>query len=173
MVGGSSSPRKYLALSFAPAFVGGLHFGHGFVGLAVVVGGVPEQESDAAFCFGGFYLNLDVFRRVSLGAPVEGLEPGADYYAGGEVSVGVGDEFEAVHGLADEVGGLVAGVGDVVHAEEVAGVDHGAEDVAVVGHADDVLSGVGEVDLALPGHHAEDVEGEQDAGGVEFGVGLL
>ena len=33
----------------------------------------------------------------------------------------MGDEFEAVHGFADEVGGLVAGVGDVVHAEEVAG----------------------------------------------------
>ena len=70
----------------------------------------------------------------------------------------MGDEFEAVHGFADEVGGLVAGVRDVVHAEEVAGVDHGAEHVAVVGHADDVLSGVGEVDLALPGHDAEDVE---------------
>ena len=81
--------------------------------------------------------------------------------------------FEAVHGFADEVGGLVAGVRDVVHAEEVAGIDHGAEHVAVVGHADDVLSGVGEVDLALPGHDSEDVEAEQDAGGVEFGVGLF
>ena len=30
-----------------------------------------------------------------------------------------------------------------------------------------------EVDLTLPGHHAEDVEREQDAGGMEFGVGLL
>ena len=84
-----------------------------------------------------------------------------------------GDEFEAVHGLADEVGGFVAGVGDVVHAEEVRWVDHGAEDVAVVGHADDVLSGVGKVDLALPGHHAEDVEAQQDARGVEFGVGFF
>ena len=84
-----------------------------------------------------------------------------------------GDEFEAVHGFADEVGGLVAGAGDVVHAEEVRGIDHGAEHVAVVGHADDVLSGMGEVDLALPGHHAEDVEREQDAGGMEFGVGLF
>ncbi len=99
---------------------------------------------------------------------MEGLQPGADDHA-----TAFGDEFEAVHGLADEVGGLVAGVGDVVHAEEVRGVDHGAEDVAVVGHADDVLSGMGEVDGALPGHHAEDVEGEQDAGGMELGVGLL
>ena len=153
--------------------VGGLHFGHGFVGLAVVVGGVPEQEADAAFFFGGFYLNLDVFGRVGFGAPVEGLQPGADNYAAGEVSVGMGDLFEAGHGFADEVGGLVAGVGDVVHAEEVAGIDHGAEDVAVVGHADDVLSGVGEVDGALPGHDSEDVEAEEHAGRVEFGVGFF
>jgi len=40
-------------------------------------------------------------------------------------------------------------------------------------HADDVLSGMGEIDGALPGHYAEDVEREQDAGGMQFGVGLL
>ena len=71
------------------------------------------------------------------------------------------------------MGGFVAGAGDAVHAEEVRGIDHGAEHVAVVGHADDVLPGVGEVNLALPGHHAEDVEREQDAGGMELGIGFF
>ena len=55
-----------------------LHFGHGGEGLRVVVGGVPEQESDATFGLGGFDLHLDVFGRVGLGAPVEGLQPRAD-----------------------------------------------------------------------------------------------
>src|SRR5207247_4378675 len=104
-------------------------------------------------------LHLDVFGRVSLGAPVEGLQPGADHH-----STAFGYEFEAVHGFADEVLGGVAGVGDVIHAEEVGGVDHRAQHVAVVGHADDVLSGVGEVDLAVPRHDARDVEGEAGAG---------
>ena len=53
------------------------------------------------------------------------------------------------------------------------GIDHGAEHVAVAGHAHDVLSGVGEIDLALPGHDAEDVEAEQHARGMEFGIGLF
>ncbi len=69
--------------------------------------------------------------------------------------------------------GGVAGVGDVIHAEEVRRVDHGREHVAIFRHADDVLAGVGEIDGALPGHYSEDVEGEQDSGGVEFGVGFL
>src|SRR5580693_1927306 len=76
----------------------GFHFGHGFIGLAVVVGGVPEEESDAAFGAGGFYLNLDVFGRVGFGAPAEGLQPRADDHAAREVSIGMGDEFEAGHG---------------------------------------------------------------------------
>src|SRR5208282_3371091 len=123
------------------------------VGLAVVVGGVPEQEAYAAFFSGGGYLNFYVFGRIGFGAPAEGLQPGADDHAATFC-----DELEALHGFADEMLGGVAGVLDVIHAEEVRGVDHGREHVAVFGHAYDVLSGVREIDGASPGHYAEDVE---------------
>ena len=69
-------------MSLASFCVCGFHFGHGFVGLAVVVGARSRrEESDAAFFLGGFYLDLYVFGRVGFGAPVEGLQPGADDYA--------------------------------------------------------------------------------------------
>src|SRR4051794_4466597 len=74
------------------------HLWHGSVGLAVVVGGIPEQESDAALVLGGYHLRFDVLRRVSPGSPAEGLEPGTDHYA-----AALGDLFEADHRLPDEV----------------------------------------------------------------------
>src|ERR1700691_370582 len=133
----------------------GFHFGHGGVRFAVIVGGVPEQEADAAFFFGRGYLHFDVLGRIGLGAPAEGLQPRADCY-----STACCDQREALHGFADEVLGGVARVGDVIHAEEVRGIDHGREYVAVFRHADDILSGMREIDGALPGHHAEDIERE-------------
>src|SRR5579871_5154361 len=58
--------------------IGIMHFGHGYEGLRVVVGGVPEQEANPAFLFRRRHLHLDVLRRISFGAPVEGLQPGPD-----------------------------------------------------------------------------------------------
>jgi len=42
--------------------IGGPHFWHRHEGLRVIVGGVPEQESDAASLPGGFDLNFYVVR---------------------------------------------------------------------------------------------------------------
>ena len=99
---------------------------------------------------------------------MEGLQPGTDHD-----SAALGDQLEAVHGFADEVRGLVPGMRDVVHAEEVRRIDHGREHVAVAGHLHDVLPGMREVDGTLPCHHAKDIEREQDAGGVKFAVGFF
>src|SRR4029077_13172040 len=57
------------------------HFGHGGVRLAVIICGIPEQESDPALVLRGDHLDLDIFRRVSLGSPAEGLQPGPDDHA--------------------------------------------------------------------------------------------
>ena len=62
----------------------------------------------------------DVFRRVSLGAPVEGLEPGTQHHAGTGR-----DFFKPVHGNADEMLRSVARGRVAIHAKEVRGVDHG------------------------------------------------
>src|SRR5208283_6055674 len=113
-----------------------------------------------------FNLNFNILRRVSLGAPGKGLQPGANYYA-----AVFRYELEAVHRLADEMFGRVAGMRDPVHAEEVRGIDHGREHVTVPGHGYNVLSGVREIDLTLPGHDSEDVEREQGAGGMDLGIG--
>src|SRR5208283_89670 len=133
--------------------LGGSHFWHGGIGFRVVVIGVPEKKAYAAFLFRYLYLYFNILGRVSLGAPGEGLQPGADHH----IAV-FRDELEAVHGLADEMLGRVAGAGDAVHAEEVRGIDHGREHVTVPGHGYDVLAGVREIDLTLPGHDSEDVE---------------
>ena len=69
--------------------------------------------------------------------------------------------------------GFVAGVGNVVHSEEVRRIDHGAENVAVTRHLDDVLPGVGQIDITLPRHHPEDIERQQDACRMEFRVRFL
>src|SRR5581483_12048735 len=64
-----------------------------------------------------------------------------------------------------------AGTGNVIHAEEVRGVNHRRKDVAELGHANDVLPGVGEINLPLPGHDAEDVERKQNAFRMERRIG--
>src|SRR5271170_7606789 len=91
----------YFVPSEVAAF-GSSHFWHGRIGLRVIVVGVPEEKSYAAFLFRCFDLNFYILRRVSLGTPGEGLQPGTNYYA-----TILGDEFEAVHGLADEMLGRV------------------------------------------------------------------
>src|SRR5208283_4578827 len=148
--------------------VGGAHFGHRGVGLGIIVVGIPEQKADTTLLFRDLNLYLNILWRVRLGSPGEGLQPRT--YNHGAVP---GDQLETVHGLANKVLGGVAGVGDAVHTEEVGGVDHGREHVAVLGHSDDVLTGMGQVNRALPGHHAEYVEREQDAGWVNLRVGAL
>jgi hypothetical protein len=67
--------------------------------------------------------------------------------------------------------GCVARVGDAIHPKEVRGIDHGREHIAVLGHGNDVLTGVRQIDGTLPGHDSEDVEREQDSGGMDLGVG--
>ena len=156
----------FVSAEVAAFIVCGLHFGHGGVGLGVIVVGVPEKKADSAFLFGHFDLDFNILGRVSPGAPGEGLQPGTNYDA-----AIFGDEFETVHGLADEMLGCVAGVGDAIHAKEVRGIDHGREHIAVLGHGDDVLTGVRQIDGTLPGHDSEDVEREQDPGGMDLSVG--
>src|SRR5215469_8807815 len=80
----------------------GLHLRHSCIRLAVVVIGVPEEESDSALVLSRQDLDFDVFRRVGLGAPGEGLEPWTDHDAA------AGDYLlESLHRLPDEVlGGI-------------------------------------------------------------------
>src|SRR5208282_799205 len=92
----------------------GPHFRHSGVRLRVIVVGIPEEESYSAFLFRYFNLHFDILRRVSLGAPGKSLQPWANYHP-----AVLSNEFEAVHGLADEVLGRIARVRDAVHAEEV------------------------------------------------------
>ena len=46
-------------------------------------------------------------------------------------------------------------------------VDHRAQTRRSIWPSDDVLASVGEIDLALPGHYAENVERQEDAGRME------
>src|SRR5229473_5516077 len=147
---------------------GSAHFRHGGVGLRIIVIGIPEKKADAAFLFRYFDLNFNILGRISPGAPGKGLQPGANYNA-----AVFGDEHEAVHGLADEMLGRVAGAGDAVHAEEVRGIDHGREHVTVFGHGYDVLPGVRKINGTLPRHDSKDIEREQGAGRMDLGIGAL
>src|SRR5713226_9417032 len=147
---------------------GSAHFRHGGVGLRIIVIGIPEKKADATFLFRYFDLNFNILGRISPGAPGEGLQPGANYNA-----AVFGDEHEAVHGLADEMLGRVAGAGDAVHAEEVRGIDHGREHVTVFGHGYDVLPGVRKINGTLPRHDSKDIEREQGAGRMDLGIGAL
>ena len=99
---------------------------------------------------------------------MEGLQPGAN-----DDAAAFCDQFEAVHRLADEVSGLIPGMGNFVHTKEMRGINHRAQDVAVAGHLHNILSGMGKIDGALPCHDPKDVEREQDTGGMELGISLL
>src|SRR5580658_103551 len=158
----------FVAAEVAAFVFGGTHFRHGGVGLRVVVIGVPEEKADAAFLFRDLGLNLNVLGRVRLGAPGKGLQPGTNHHA-----AVFGDELEAVHGLADEMLGRVAGARDAVHAEEVRRIDHGRKHVAVLGHGYDILPGVRKIDGTLPRHDSENIKRQQNAGGVNLGIGAI
>ena len=59
---GQFVPAEELVFLFG---VGGTHFGHGRVGLRVVVGGVPEQEADATFFFCDSTVGGGIFNTAS------------------------------------------------------------------------------------------------------------
>src|SRR5207244_7667914 len=137
--------------------LGGAHVRHGRIRFAVIVIGIPEQETDSALVFGDLDLYLDVLRRVCSGAPAEGLKPGANYHA-----TALGNQPETIHGLADEVLRRISGVRVAIHPEEVRGVDHGRKHIAKFCHADYVLPGVSEVYRTLPRHDSEDIQRQEN-----------
>src|SRR5258708_11196210 len=51
--------------------------------------------------------------------------------------------------------------------------DHGREHVTVLRHLHDVLTGMVQVNLTLPRHHAENVEREKHARGMQLAIRLI
>src|ERR1700693_4298189 len=83
------------------------HLGHRRIGLAVVVGGIPEQKADSARVFRRLHLDFDVLWRVGLGPPAEGLQPWTYYHV-----APFGDQLEALHGFANKMLGRITRMRD-------------------------------------------------------------
>jgi hypothetical protein len=62
-VSSPARPRVFVATEIFS--LGRAHLRHRSIRLAVIIGGVPEQEPDPTLVFGSDYLRLDIFQRCA------------------------------------------------------------------------------------------------------------